>query len=177
MGTRSPSSADCLIYFKIKQMAATGVCLSSAQSRARGQEPRGSCARNFSMTLVVKPPLPLLFELQPHHTHVGLLAPSPWAALGAFAGSLCLPRGLDLCLCLSAFLSALRVSVSVSLSLRLSVFLCVALSLFVSESLSLSLYLCLSFSVFLSHLSLCVCLRVSISVLCVFPHPFLRKPS
>ena len=58
-----PGSADCLIYFKIKQMAAAGVCLSSAPSRARGQEPRGSCARNFSMTLVVKPPLPSLLNL------------------------------------------------------------------------------------------------------------------
>ena len=48
-----PGSADCLIYFKIKQMAAAGVCLSSAPSRAHGQEPRGSCAKNFSMTLVV----------------------------------------------------------------------------------------------------------------------------
>lgn len=42
-----PGSADCLIYFKIKQMAAAGVCLSSAPSRARGQEPRGSCAKIF----------------------------------------------------------------------------------------------------------------------------------
>lgn len=57
-----PGSADCLIYFKIKQMAAAGVCLGSAPSRARGQEPRGSCARNFSMTLVVKPPLPSLLN-------------------------------------------------------------------------------------------------------------------
>lgn len=93
----TPGSADCLIYFKIKQMAAAGVCLSSAQSRARGQEPQGSCAKNFSMTLVVKPPLPLPFELQPHHTHGGLLAPSPSAGL-------LLHLLLLFCLCLSVSL-------------------------------------------------------------------------
>lgn len=67
-GNSIAGSADCLIYFKIKQMAAPGVCLSSARSRARGQEPRGSCAKNFSMTLVVKPPLPsfLNFSLTTH---------------------------------------------------------------------------------------------------------------
>lgn len=48
METRSPGSADCLIYFKIKQMAATGVCLSSARSRARGQEPRADVPKLFN---------------------------------------------------------------------------------------------------------------------------------
>lgn len=128
METRSPGSADCLIYFKIKQMAATGVCLSSVRSRARGQEPRGSCAKNFSMTLVVKPPLPLLFELQPHHTHVGLLAPSPAAVLCAFSRSLCL--------CLWVSLSVLFLSQYVSLGLCLCMSLCASVSVSVSLCLS-----------------------------------------
>lgn len=103
----TPGSADCLIYFKIKQMAAAGVCLSSAQSRARGQEPQGSCAKNFSMTLVVKPPLPLPFELQPHHTHGGLLAPLPAPAASAplLHFCLCLPVSPPESPCLSFSLS------------------------------------------------------------------------
>lgn len=43
-------------------------------------EASGSCAKNFSMTLVVNPPLPSLYELQPCHTHGGLLGPSPGLA-------------------------------------------------------------------------------------------------
>lgn len=114
----TPGSADCLIYFKIKQMAAAGVCLSSAQSRARGQEPQGSCAKNFSMTLVVKPPLPLPFELQPHHTHGGLLAPLPAPTASA-------PL-LHFCLCLSVSPPE-SPCLSFSLSLPLCTRLCLCL--------------------------------------------------
>lgn len=126
----TPGSADCLIYFKIKQMAAAGVCLSSAQSRAHGQEPQGSCAKNFSMTLVVKPPLPLPFELQPHHTH-GLLAPSP--------------RARRSCARLSAspFVSLAH---CLNLSLSFSFSLCLSLSVHVSVSVSISLSLLLFFT-------------------------------
>lgn len=119
-----PGSADCLIYFKIKQMAATGVCLSSAQSWARGQEPQGSCAKNFSMTLVVKPPLPLLFELEPHHTHVGLLAPSLPESMGCHF------------VCLTAESLSLSLSLSPCSVSQKHVSLCVCLSLSLSLSLS-----------------------------------------
>lgn len=135
----TPGSADCLIYFKIKQMAAAGVCLSSAQSRAHGQEPQGSCAKNFSMTLVVKPPLPLPSELQPHHTH-GLLAPSPRSRASVPASP------LPLCLSVSLLES---VFVFQFLSLSVSVPVCVS----PSRLLFFTLHHAVSQETFLSVLS------------------------